>query len=136
MKYILDNLEGLYIGDVCYALEDDAYYNEWGIKHNFQDGLITTESNLRFAVSGTAYGDGLYKGSDGSEFPVDAGVIGVVDLRLAKRYTQAQLSSLGLIIPNATKVEFSAEDGYFEIIVFENDKEILSFNIDTTDEYY
>ena len=136
MKYTLENLEGLYIGDICYALEDDVYYTEWGTKHNFQDGLITTENSLQFAVSGTAYGDGLYEGTDGTEFPVDAGVIGVVDLRLAKRYTHAQLNSLGLIVPNATKVEFSAEDGYFEITVFKNDKEILSFEIDTTEEYF
>ena len=131
MKHTLDNLEGLFIGDICYALEDDVYYTEWGTKHNFQDGLITTENNLQFAVAGTYFGDGLYYDEYFNEYPVDAGVIGVVDLRLATKYNQEELNKLGLVIPEANKVEFDVNEGIFYITAYKNNEEIKNITIDT-----
>ena len=68
-----------FIGDICYCLNDDEYDNIWGKKYEYKDG-----SYGFFAVGGTAYGDGEYYGGEWA-FPVDAGVIGVVDMAHSKR---------------------------------------------------
>ena len=78
--------EGFYIGDICYALSDDVYYDVWGKMNEYQDGQFEEpESKLSFAVGSTAYGDGLFFGSDGFNYGVDAGVIGIVPLELVKK---------------------------------------------------
>ena len=75
---------GFYIGDICYVLDDRLYHGVWGDQHGFVDGTFKDpDTGLEVAVAGTAYGDGRYLGSDGAEFPVDAGVIGLVPLELA-----------------------------------------------------
>ena len=72
---------GFYIGDICYVLDDRLYYGVWGDQNEFADGTFRDpDTGLEVAVAGTAYGDGCYLGSDGAEFPVDAGVIGLVPL--------------------------------------------------------
>ena len=126
--YVLDELEGAYIGDLCYALEDEVYDGVWGA-HDYEYDHYTTKDGLQFAMGSTAFGDGFYHGSDGSGFQVDAGIIGVADLRLATK--REELEDLGVIYPTATKVEFKTAWGYFEVTVFEGDTEIASFSIDT-----
>lgn len=130
MKYILENLEGLYIGDICYALEDNIYHNLWGM-HDYKDGCYITEDNLQFAVAGTYFGDGLYYDEYFNEFLVDAGVIGVVDLRLATKYNQVELNKLGLVIPEADKVKFEENEGIFYITAYKNNEEIENIIINT-----
>lgn len=130
MKYTLKNIKGLYVGDICYALEDKIYDGVWG-KNGYEDGMYETEDGLQFAVAGTAHGDGTYYSGDGHDYSVDAGVIGVVDLRLATKYSLEELDSLGHVFPNADEVQFIAEDGYFDITVFENGKRIITYDIET-----
>ena len=67
-----------FIGDICYCLNDDEYDNIWGKQYNYKNGVYGF-----FAVGGTAYGDGEYYGGRWV-FPVDAGVIGVVDMNHSK----------------------------------------------------
>ena len=126
----LDKLEGAYIGDLCYALEPDIYHGVWGA-HGYEHDHYTTEDGLQFAMGSTAFGDGFYHGSDGSGFSVDAGIIGVADLRLATKIPREELKDFGVIYPTATKVDFKMAWGYFEVTVFEGDTEIASFSIDT-----
>ena len=55
------------------------YENLWGKQHGYKDGVfIDPVSRLTFAVAGTAEGDGCYRGSDDSNFPVDSGTIGII----------------------------------------------------------
>ena len=75
---------GFVIGDICYILGDGLYHNFWGDECGYEDGIFqTVEGGLRFGVGSTAYGDGLYYDDAGREYPVDAGVIGIVPLELA-----------------------------------------------------
>ena len=71
----------IYIGDPCYVMKDAVYHGVWGDQHNFDNGEFDHDG-VKFAIGGTAYGDGNYSGSNGTSFPVDAGVIGAVPSEL------------------------------------------------------
>ena len=67
-----------YIGDLCYALGDEYYENIFG-GFGYEDGLYQqNNSNHFFFVASTSFGDGLYVGSDGNEFGVDAGILSIL----------------------------------------------------------
>lgn len=68
-----------YIGDLCYVqkLSDvwDDFCNEFfRVEHSEVAGV-------EFFAAGTAYGDGGYTGSDGIEYAVDAGLIGIISAK-------------------------------------------------------
>ena len=119
------NVNGcLYIGDLCYALKDDVYYGVWGGKGNFKDGAYKADNGLEFAMVGTAYGDGCYLGSDGCDYPVDAGIIGICDSKLAKK---EGASNLGRFVRGIRgKVTITYNDG--EIIVEHNEHRLVSID--------
>ena len=74
-----------YIGDICYALGDKVYDRVFGAKE-YDSGLYTQKDTGNFfLVDGTAHGDGLYMDSDGKEYGVDAGVIGIVSAALVEK---------------------------------------------------
>lgn len=69
-----------YVGDLCYVLHD-----EWDevcdliIKDGeCLDGEFELKDGRRFAMYGTAYGDGTYYDQSGNEYGVDAGSIGCI----------------------------------------------------------
>jgi hypothetical protein len=79
---------GIYvIGDPCYAVPD----KDW-------DGLLQScnyfESPIGYVNDGaqkfpvlafsTKWGDGCYPGSDGNEYPVDAGLLGLVPVEIVE----------------------------------------------------
>lgn len=132
MKITLKNIEGLYIGDICYALEDNVYDGVWG-KNDYKPGRYETEDGLQFVVDDTYSGDGFFKADDGTNYSVDAGVIGVVDLRLATRYDIEQLGNLGKIIMNVDSVLFESDNGLFDITVYKDGNVIYTTEINTRD---
>lgn len=132
MKITLKNIEGLYIGDICYALEDNVYDGIWG-KNDYKPGRHETEDGLQFVVDDTYSGDGFFKADDGTNYSVDAGVIGVVDLRLATRYDIEQLGNLGKIIMNVDSVLFESDNGLFDITVYKDGNVIYTTEINTRD---
>lgn len=71
-----------FIGDPCYAIADDRW-------SDFCDAVETNDvtefDGYKMFASSTAYGDGLYLGSDGADYPVDAGLLGCVPLALIKK---------------------------------------------------
>lgn len=105
--------KGFYIGDICYVLGDRLYREVWGDKYGFNDGTFTDpDTGLQVAVAGTAYGDGTYTGSDGTEYQVDAGNIGLVPLELVEDKTGLEE---GKVIEAPGTATFQAEDGVFMI---------------------
>jgi hypothetical protein len=66
-----------YIGDLCYALQEDIYDRVFG-HHGYNEGLYSSDLGA-FMMHGTG-GDGEFKGSDGYAYPVDAGHIGIASL--------------------------------------------------------
>ena len=65
-----------YIGDLCYSLPDRLYDRVFG--PDFEAGLYTSKKNPNhvFWLENTG-GDGCFNGSDGKEYCVDAGIIGI-----------------------------------------------------------
>lgn len=101
-----------FIGDPCYALRDDLY-EKWGDENNYTDGDYDY-----FAVGSTAYGDGSYEDIySGTEYGVDAGILGVVNMDYAKPDANENdiLNKLGKIIT----VE--------KYLIFEYDKDSCTF---------
>ena len=74
-----------YVGDLCYALEDDIYHDVFGQK-GYASGLYQHEEDF-FLVSGTAFGDGEYVDTLGRTYAVDAGILGICPIALAKKGT-------------------------------------------------
>ena len=110
--------KGFYVGDVCYILADSLYHDVWGEKYHFRNGSIQDpESGRVFAVAGTAYGDGSYIGSDGTSFPVDAGVIGLVPLELVGKPDGL---GEGKVVEIPGRAIFWVKDGKFEITFPDN----------------
>lgn len=72
-----------YIGDLCYFLKEPMYDTIYGGRE-YESGIYTHNNNddAFFMVDNTAYGDGAYIGSDGFEYGVDAGIIGIASRSL------------------------------------------------------
>lgn len=65
-----------WIGDLCYILPEDIYHDCILSK----EGEWRSKNGISFAYGSTAYGDGLYFDNHGNQYPVDAGIIGIVKL--------------------------------------------------------
>lgn len=110
MKVTVKSEKGFYVGDICYVLSDNVYRDVWG-KNGYSDGeFLDPETGLKFAVAGTAWGDGFYQGSDGKAYPVDAGVIGIVPLELVEKVRGLENGSVHECTGEAT---MEANDGQF-----------------------
>lgn len=72
------------VGDPCYAVPDHRWM-EWleAADYETQDVLLAELDGHPTLGIGTAHGDGTYEGDDGNEYPVDAGLIGVVPVEIA-----------------------------------------------------
>ena len=69
-----------WVGDPCYAIEYQADWMDWleAAKYETENVLLADHQGKAAVGIGTAYGDGVYRGSDGNDYPVDAGLIGAV----------------------------------------------------------
>ena len=104
-----------FIGDICYALEDDTYSQIWGDKFQYEDGCY---EDFGFAVAGTMYGDGCYNGTDGVSYGVDAGVLGITNISKQQRYDDDKLNRLGKIVDVKESISMERlENGEFIFIV-------------------
>jgi hypothetical protein len=75
-----------YVGDPCYGVPNDRWM-EWLEAANYQDEprVLVAELDDKVVVGvTTAYGDGCYFDNSGHDFPVDAGLIGVVPVELVE----------------------------------------------------
>lgn len=74
----------VYVGDLCYCLNYDVYQEAMELA-NYEGKFDSTASGMHVegAFVSTQYGDGDYIGSDGKEYAVDAGIIGIVNITSA-----------------------------------------------------
>jgi hypothetical protein len=122
-----------YVGDLCYVMAP-----EWGEVCDLTFSGDNTEVNgklqladgRKFAIFGTAYGDGGYLDQKGNSYCVDSGTLGIIkvdDIR-DPEFSQERALSLGNI------VEFEEE---FDALVCESDDGVIQFGhivIDTKSE--
>lgn len=84
-KYIAPAGE-YYIGDLCYAVESQVYDTIFGSLGGYDSGLYKEKGTEHFfLVANTFAGDGRYYATDGKEFCVDAGIIGICPKALCKQ---------------------------------------------------
>ena len=69
-----------YVGDLCYVLHErwDEVCELIIEGNRCLDGEFNLKDGTRFAIYGTAYGDGNYFDQNGKSYDVDAGSIGCV----------------------------------------------------------
>jgi len=116
-----------YIGDICYALGDKLYDRVFG-GMDYESGLyIQRDTNNFFLVDNTSYGDGCYTGSDGKEYGVDAGIIGIVPESCIEKDTDG-----GHMHTFTEPVVCSFKNGVF---TFQSGYKYLEINTSGYDEY-
>lgn len=118
----------LFVGDICYALKDDIYRSVWGDKLGYEDGLIRIngkDGEICAVVGGTAYGDGSYKGTDGTEFGVDAGVIGVTSSKYFDKEVDSELGKIVEVPGGKARVHFVDNYGDFDIEIRDIEGNVL-----------
>jgi hypothetical protein len=83
-----------FIGDPCYAVTDnwDAFCDK-----SFEKETMTEYKDTPMFCHSTAYGDGLFRGSDKKSYGVDAGIIGVVPMSLVTETDKDELKRLGTV---------------------------------------
>lgn len=88
--------EGAYwLGDPCYAVRGD----DWDVllnSCNFFDNPVGEIKGFKVYASSTAYGDGVYPGLTGVEYPVDAGLIGLVPVEYVEQARATDTSLDGM----------------------------------------
>jgi len=71
-----------FIADPCNVFDRDFYDNVWGEKLHYDEGCFRSKG-VGFMIHRTG-GDGSFSGSDGHEYGVDSGTIGVISASLAE----------------------------------------------------
>ena len=75
------------IGDPCYAVPDKDWIALLETCNYFESPIGYVKDGMqKFPVLafGTKWGDGAYRGTDGNEYGVDAGLIGLVPVEIVK----------------------------------------------------
>lgn len=83
-----------YIGDLCYVMhpEWDEFCSLTCSGNNVLDGEFNLKDGTRFATFTTKWGDGTYRDEQGNEYPVDAGLIGCINV---KDIAPSEIENLG-----------------------------------------
>lgn len=74
-----------YVGDPCYAVPNERWM-EWLEAADYENErrfLLADLDGYPVLGIGTAYGDGMYEDEDYNQYPVDAGLIGLVPVEVA-----------------------------------------------------
>lgn len=104
-----------WVGDLCYVLGDrwDEVCNLTIVDNKCLYGEFELKDGTRFAIYGTAYGDGYYRDQQANGYPVDSGSIGCV---LVDQITEGHLDiTLGNIFDFKEDFETGEEDGIIRI---------------------
>jgi hypothetical protein len=86
-------------------LYDQEYLKLIGCEPNAQtllggrilQGEFNLSNGMRFAVFNTLWGDGRYRGSDGFDYCVDSGSIGIIPLEMCDKEKLKEIEELGTI---------------------------------------
>ena len=134
----------IYVGDLCYCLNYNVYQDAIELA-NYEGKFDSTASGMHVegAFVSTQYGDGDYIGSDGKEYAVDAGIIGIVNITNASA-TEGEdfkiFSKLGRVIklPKYSPTQYKInrdEAGTITIEIRQGKfKEVISIPTGDTDE--
>lgn len=120
-----------FVGEVCYALNHDVYYKQWGKLYQYASGTYVIaykgiQSNI--TVAHTAYGEGNYVNNvNHLEFQV-LGTIGIVPYNLCdrKKIKNNKIRG-GHFIESYSPVNFKAKDGVY-VIQYNDNHDMIVIN--------
>ena len=121
-----------YVGDLCYVLGDrwDEVCDLTIVDHKCLEGEFELKDGTKFAIYGTAWGDGVYSDQFGNAYPVDSGSIGCV---LVSSITPGELDKMGgNLLDFDHDFETSSADG----VIIIGEIEIDTQGYDEDDEDY
>lgn len=130
--------KGKYVlGDPCYAVPDDMWM-PWLENAKYEDNRLVlvgqTPSGHWVLGLSTQYGDGGYLGSDGFEYGVDAGLIGLVPVEIATNLDRVGNAIDGTIIEFTQDTECSIDTDGFDFRAGRTHKLVFgSVSIETGD---
>lgn len=118
MQHHLFKAGTYYIGDPCYAFQGE----NWDKILNETDFFETGKVHNGIWAGSTAYGDGAYTDQLGNEYPVDAGLIGIIPIESCDfgdiRWENNQwVDGRGITFSNGEKFEFKPGN----VVTFEHD---------------
>ena len=134
-----------WIGDPCYVFPHKGpMENKWDElldKVDFFDTLSYGElddGKIKVWAASTAYGDGRYFGSNGTTFPVDAGLIGIVPLETVQYLDKkdCDLDYCGQFIEFKESFVVMSKNGYFTFGNIDIDTSDDDNGDDDYDDYY
>lgn len=140
MEYTINSKTKFYIGDPCYVLPDEIYYDIWGDKHNFNPGEIKIPNqNTSFSVVPTMVGDGSFVGNhfvnryldSAKVFGVDSGTIAIIPIELCKEDIDLDT---GMVVDHAGKVSIELDEDNETIFVNWGDSNELLIALTDDDE--
>jgi len=125
-----------YIGDPCYVFSDET----WDIlcdKHldSMSTGEIFEHNGQQLWSHGTAYGDGVYSDQNGTEYGVDAGLLGIVPIALIEDPAGEELGTM-LEFPRSVVVSYDNGTFYIGNITIKTGDDDLDFEDDDVDGGY
>lgn len=106
-----------YVGDPCYTVPDHLWMT-WLEAADYETENILAAEVAGHPVLGIGGfgGDGVYAGSDGNEYPVDAGVLGLVPAALAREHGVKVRDDLVKLKRFATPIKCSlGSDGHVRL---------------------
>lgn len=106
-----------YIGDLCYVMHDEwdeccnLFFPPGDNVGRGREGEFVLKDGRRFASFGTAYGDGTYRSSIGTNHCVDSGSIGCIRVEDIRDNTYDDIERLGAIVEFDQPFEVFADTG-------------------------
>jgi hypothetical protein len=106
-----------YIGDLCYVMDQDEWRKLCDIiikEPRILDGEFELPDGRRFAIYGTAHGDGEYYDQYGHTYSVDAGSIGCILMSDIRTHKYDNILDLGAVQEFAEPFETGSHKGELE----------------------
>ena len=103
-----------YVGDLCYVMTDEEWDEVCNITiagNDCLEGEFEMPDGRRFAILGTAWGDGTYNSNVGTEHAVDSGTIGCIALKDICGGACSDLERLGAVIEFTSDFEVRKDGG-------------------------
>ena len=105
-----------YVGDLCYVIGDEWHQVCARIiqDNKMVDGEFELDDGRRFAIYGTAYGDGEYYDQYGHTYRVDAGSIGCVLMSDIRANKYDNILDLGAVLDFPDNFVTSKHEGQIQ----------------------
>lgn len=119
--------KGFFVGDPCYVFEDMwsnivSQYFEEDEKNGYDKSHTITVNGGHIGMVSTMYGDGGYLGTDGGDYSVDSGTLGIVPIEVAELDVNEN-SYLGRVIEYKGEARVLYEEGLVTIEFKDNNLE-------------